>query len=57
MRIDLIVCLVSNDGTNYKYNTQAFLPGLDDNFLADHIVTFPIVSARHDASADRHSCQ
>ena len=37
----------------------AYLPGLDDNFLADHVVTFPMVSAR-DLLSDgesNHDCR
>ena len=37
------VCLDVETTLEFLTGGGAYLPGLDDNFLADHIVTFPMV--------------
>ena len=39
------VCLDVETTLEFLQGGGAYLPGLDDNFLADRIVTFPMVSA------------
>ena len=38
------LCLEVETTIEFLTGGGAFLPGLDDNFLADQVVTFPIVS-------------
>ena len=42
---DDALCLDVETTLEFLTGGGAYLPGLDDNFLADHVVTFPIVSA------------
>ena len=37
------VCLDIETTMEFMSGGGAYLPGLDDNFLADHVVTFPVV--------------
>lgn len=38
------ICLDVETTLEFVTGGGAYLPGLDDNFLADRVVTFPIVS-------------
>lgn len=45
------ICLDVETTIEFVTGGGAYLPGLDDNFLADRVVTFPVVSL-----AVKHSC-
>lgn len=38
------VCLEIETTVEFLTGGGAYVPGLDDNFIADHVVTFPIVN-------------
>lgn len=42
---DQAICLDIETTIEFISGGGAFLPGLDDNFLADHVVTLPTVSS------------
>jgi len=41
---DHALCVETETTIQFRLGGGAYLPGLDNNFLADRIVTFPIVS-------------
>ena len=53
---DDALCLEVDTTLEFLTGGGAYLPGLDDNFLADQVVNFPIVSAPAVAKSDVLDC-